>query len=977
MKNHLFLCFLALLLAASYPIQAQVQLVAHPNQDTTRMDAIYSTFFEFKGKVFFSARDNIGNALYCTDGTSDGTHFITRDLDPQAFISCGEWLYIYGSKAQYHIPWWNSFGQYAIWRMRADFSECQKLADLYKPYDMSPHSFLWWSANDRLFFSWRGGLSWIDNTSGEVIKVFQGLDNAGKLEDYYLVNGVLANDGMFFLTTRNSAPCFYYTDLTKEGTVYLATIKTKGSSIPMDNMFMFNDKCYVLHVEDTIQLWESDGTPAGTSLLWQNTNYPVNQSAPYISSLTEYNAELIFDIPEVVNDTLWHSIYTCSTDGVKLLQRYFTGYYNINFIKNPDGLYAFVINPQKPNQLEVWFKDDTSYRKLTTIGLPAAIRYVKKWNDDKFIILADKLYIFDYQYSNQQFSTGAFGNPLYPTSLGVFFNVTINQQVLDPWVLKTDPPSCQPITKLISDLKYGSISNLTPVGDQLYFVADSKEFGTEVWVTGGQAATTHLVRNINESGNASPFAMVPLSDKIAFTMMGSNSYDHMDQYGFSGLWMSDGTDDGTIKLEDLMIREDDNRGSKVVWKDKIYFVGKSKSTADEDWRLYVSNGKPGEARIFDEQFTGLHFTEVHSLTAANDHLFFIADGGKNGTELWVTDGTEAGTFSIDNLTVDREYLQNTEGPKLLASGSRLFVTRDKRDDDPQKMASNREIWVTDGTADGSKCFADFVDNRNLTFQKFLGIHKGNLVYTYCTPASGLELWYSGGDRSNTVQLTGLHDIHSNNDKQFAEGVALGDQFFFTAFTEENGSELWVTDGTVAGTHIFLELAHGQQSTYPKALTVVGNKLFFFVECEGIDQPLWMTDGTIEGTEPLPWDFTHLNSFRQTLYWKNTLYFIASHPDSGQGLYRYNLDGILGTGTIEKPDQVSVLTLYPNPATDYLRINLSGQFPIHSLGKLITAEGRVVKNIILENGTMILPVKELPAGIYYIQVEGQTRVFIKK
>jgi hypothetical protein len=159
--------------------------------------------------------------------------------------------------------------------------------------------------------------------------------------------------------------------------------------------------------------------------------------------------------------------------------------------------------------------------------------------------------------------------------------------------------------------------------------------------------------------------------------------------------------------------------------------------------------------------------------------------------------------------------------------------------------------------------------------------------------------------------------------------------------------------------------------------VVGNKLVFFVEGEGIDFPLWITDGTLEGTEPLRWDFARLNNFKQSLFWNHAIYFVASHPETGQGLYRYELPGSLGTGDMEKSGKEPALTLYPNPATEYLKINLSGKFPVHSPGKLITPGGRVVQDFIIENGSVIIPVKDLPAGIYFVQVGELSHFFIKE
>jgi len=978
MKKLLFLILPALLLAMTLPIDAQVQLVAHPNQDTARMDGTCSPFYEFKGKVYFSARDNIGSALFCTDGTSEGTILVTRDLYPHTFTSCGDWLYIYGSKAQYNIPLWNQFGQYAIWRMRADGSERQKLADLYLPYSMTAYSSFLWSNGERIFFSWREGLSWIDNTTGVVTKVFQGANReSDRLEDFGIQDYAVAQNGLFFIGGNRTTNNFFYTDLTKEGTVALARIKTSGSSIPIDKMRVFNNRCYVLHIADTVQLWSSDGTPGGTSKIWQNTDY-FPWDNPSIPVFIENDNQLVFDLPEKVNDTIWHSIYTFSDEGVKLLHRHPIGFRNVFLITNPDGLYVFVKNPKDPDNLEVWLKDDAGYRKVTTLGPPMGSSLISniKWKDNKFLIPSGNIYVYDDQNFTLQFSTDTPGAALYPTSLGVFFARTENYKILEPWLLKTDPLSCTQVQVLISDLKYGSFDYLTPIGDQLYFVADSKEFGTEVWVTGGQAETTHILPEINTSGNSWPCALTRYANKLVFTAQGDQGYDHMKNYPFSGLWIADGKDNSTEKIEDFLIQEDDHYSKKAVYRDNIYFVGKPKSSSDDAWRLYVSNGQPGEARLFDEQFADLHFTRVYSLTVAGDQLYFVANNQNKSYGLWVTDGTESGTRLIDQYIGDTDYdYSQYFGFGMLAAGSKLYFTRDKFiNSHATKM---REVWVTDGTAEGTKCIMDSGDDFSKNhYLQFIGTHNGNLVFTYSTPGNGFELWYSGGDRSNTVQLTGQQDTRADNDKQFTAGVALGYQFFFVAFTEENGYELWVTNGTAAGTHIFIELAHGQQSTSPKGLTAVGNKLVFFVEGEGIDFPLWITDGTVEGTEPLPWDFAPLNNFRQTLYWQNALYFVASHPETGQGLYRYDLTGTLGTDAVEKPAKESALTLYPNPATDYLEIALSGQLPVHSTGRLITSGGRIVKDFIIENGSLTIPVTDLPEGIYFVRVGKFNKVFIK-
>src|SRR6185312_520632 len=60
----------------------------------------------------------------------------------------------------------------------------------------------------------------------------------------------------------------------------------------------------------------------------------------------------------------------------------------------------------------------------------------------------------------------------------------------------------------------------------------------------------------------------------------------------------------------------------------------------------------------------------------------------------------------------------------------------------------------------------------------------------------------------------------------SELTAVGSKLFFSANTAANGQELWVSDGTAAGTHLVKDLNAGVHSAYPYRFTPVGSKLYF-------------------------------------------------------------------------------------------------------------------------------------------------------
>ena len=73
--------------------------------------------------------------------------------------------------------------------------------------------------------------------------------------------------------------------------------------------------------------------------------------------------------------------------------------------------------------------------------------------------------------------------------------------------------------------------------------------------------------------------------------------------------------------------------------------------------------------------------------------------------------------------------------------------------------------------------------------------------------------------------------------------------FFRAMSASGGLELWVTDGTAAGTTMLKHIP-GSVESYPTGFGYSGDKLLFQVNDGAKGVELWITDGTVDGTMPL-------------------------------------------------------------------------------------------------------------------------------
>ena len=85
-------------------------------------------------------------------------------------------------------------------------------------------------------------------------------------------------------------------------------------------------------------------------------------------------------------------------------------------------------------------------------------------------------------------------------------------------------------------------------------------------------------------------------------------------------------------------------------------------------------------------------TPTHSLSAIGQTLFFTADNGVNGPELWRSDGTENGTYMVKDINLANE--QSSESQFFIAIESIIYFSANDGE-------TGEELWKTDGTADGT------------------------------------------------------------------------------------------------------------------------------------------------------------------------------------------------------------------------------------------------------------------------------------
>ncbi|MDT8325731.1 MAG: hypothetical protein RRA94_16570, partial [Bacteroidota bacterium] len=193
-------------------------------------------------------------------------------------------------------------------------------------------------------------------------------------------------------------------------------------------------------------------------------------------------------------------------------------------------------------------------------------------------------------------------------------------------------------------------------------------------------------------------------------------------------------------------------------------------------------------------------------------LYFSAADSLHGRELWVTDGTTAGTQLVADIQPgpgdSRPY------PLTPIDGSLYFSADDG--------TAGMEPFRSDGTPGGTQRIADIRDG-NGSFPSHYFSLSGALLCS-ANDGGGNEFWLL--DPTGLRPARRLRDINPLGASYPMNPLQIGELLYFSAHDGFHGRELWRSDGTESGTYMVADIAPGQASSSPGALTAFRGQLFF-------------------------------------------------------------------------------------------------------------------------------------------------------
>ncbi len=489
--------------------------------------------------------------------------------------------------------------------------------------------------------------------------------------------------------------------------------------------------------------------------------------------------------------------------------------------------------------------------------------------------------------------------------------------------------------------------------------------------------------------------------------------------------------------------------------------------------LYVSDGTTEGTKLLKDINIGTFDGDPEMFCAAGDYVYFRAFDGLTGNELWKTDGTEEGTSLVRKLNPVSSTLDlfhygafngklyfcgnkgNGVGYELCVSdgtedGTDLLVdinTNTNGSSEPNYFTvfngklyfsafdgiNGNELWVTDGTAEGTSMFADIADGAGSSFPKILGVCGDKLFFNAYSDALGTELYVTDGTPQGTMMLKDANENGGSIDDN-VNYTCFNNKFFYTCDDGIHGKELWMSDGTSAGTNFFTEsCTEVNSSEQPvgsnvRNFAVVNNKLYYTATstASAYQDQLFESDGTVEGTHVynnIP--VSELSNVLTTIFCNDRLFFYGEYPTyfrimsigaesseilvhSGDGLNYIDIENTnfigpfftvadtlcfladfnTGIGTawyrlfydssvdIENNlNQNSESYAFPNPFENVLNLNLDNSE--NSSIVITDIKGQIILSKENLNGNVQIDLSELSQGLYFLKISSVNKINTQK
>ncbi|MBS1778609.1 MAG: T9SS type A sorting domain-containing protein [Bacteroidetes bacterium] len=514
--------------------------------------------------------------------------------------------------------------------------------------------------------------------------------------------------------------------------------------------------------------------------------------------------------------------------------------------------------------------------------------------------------------------------------------------------------------------------------------------------------------DITTRGSGNPLRFFIFKNRLYFTATDS-------VHGYE-LWSSDGTPSGTKMFADLTPGISNSvLDNYIIYHNKLYFQN---IVSYDSLQIWCTDGTTWGTQLIKTVYAVPAANPYHPSTAftlCNDKLFFAADSGQAGSELWISDGTTAGTYMLKDINPTGTGISGSSYPEQITAynGNIYFTANDAihgvemwesdgttagtqllRDINPGPFHSNprgftvfinkmwffandsthgSELWTSNGTTTGTYLFLDI--NPGSASSGFSKPFEQNniLVFTANDGITGTELWITDGTQGKTIPVADINRGSNGSNPHYFS--VCGKRLYFVANDGIHGTEPWVTDFAANGTHILRDIAPGSDGSYPSVATPYAGQFYFEADAHAGDAQLYESDGTETGTNMLQ----PANAYNNALVavyqpamlpiLNGALYFPAYYNDIGNELWSLTNYLAQGVTSLSGKD----MNIYPNPNHGSFTIN-TGNADFTGRIHICDVAGReVYYNNSVSGMEINVQLPSAAAGLYFLKICSNTGI----
>jgi len=374
----------------------------------------------------------------------------------------------------------------------------------------------------------------------------------------------------------------------------------------------------------------------------------------------------------------------------------------------------------------------------------------------------------------------------------------------------------------LGDLNSGSASSSTgsyiSFQNNTYFIAATSANSHDLIKYDGVS-----VQGVPSTGSAKQFdifnenALRIFNNELVFGMNAGNLDFGTELYGYSG--------SGFIAMiEDINPNFPGSiPNSFIEMNGDLYFAATTQAEGDELWVYRSANNTVSlVADINPGVGDGVpNFSGSSSLfTVYNNELYFLADDGVNGNQLYSYDGTNPPVAHIINST------GSSNPENMYVVNNKLFFSAIDSNGD-------MSMYSYDGV-NPPFSFSDTIVSR--------AQYKGDLLlFAYDDGINGTELWQFDGvnppemvvdifpGAGSSLSFTSF-SVHNRYE-------VIGDTFYFAADDGINGNEVWAYDG-VNPPMLVADIFPGAQGSNPRNFENFNAALYFSAEGDEFGREVW-------------------------------------------------------------------------------------------------------------------------------------------